>query len=64
MHDTNKTIAVGVIVAGILMLVYYAVPANGISLGGTTNTSLSQTKQSFTPPPAAPPRSGGGGCGV
>ncbi|MBI5913573.1 hypothetical protein HY839_04010 [Candidatus Azambacteria bacterium] len=64
MHDKNKTIAMGVIIFGILALAYYAVPANGISFGGTESTSLSQTKQSFTPPPAAPPRGGGGGCGV
>lgn len=64
MHDTNKTIAIGVIIAGVLMLIYYAVPANGIGFGEEANTSLSQTKQSYTPPPATPSRSGGGGCGV
>ncbi|OGD24295.1 hypothetical protein A2Z10_02730 [Candidatus Azambacteria bacterium RBG_16_47_10] len=64
MHNTHKTLAVGVVIASILMLVYYAVPANGISFGGTPNASLSQTKQSFTPPPAASPLRGGGGCGV
>lgn len=64
MNDTNKTIAGGVVIAGILALIYYVVPANGIMLGGTATASLSQSAQSFVPPVTAPPRSGGGGCGV
>lgn len=64
MNDANKkTIAVGVIIAGVLTLVYYAVPTNGISFGGATITAPTQTEQAFVPPLSAPPR-GGGGCGV
>lgn len=63
MHNTNKTIAAGVIVAGILMLVYYAIPADGISFGSEANASPSKAAQSFVSPLTAPPR-GGGGCGV
>lgn len=63
MNDTNKTIAMGVIIAGILMLVYYIIPADGISFGSDANASPSKTAQTFVPPLTAPPR-GGGGCGV
>ncbi len=63
MHDKNKTIAMGVVIAGFLMLVYYVIPADGISFGGEASASPSKTTQSFAPPLTAPPR-GGGGCGV
>lgn len=53
----------GVIIAGILTLAYWAVPTNGISFGSESNISVSQTAQSFVPPLTAPSR-GSGGCGV
>lgn len=64
MDNKNKTIAMGVIIAGILMLVYYVIPADGISFGSEASAASTKKAHTFVPPLSAPARSGGGGCGV